>query len=131
MAYFNIGLLGCNAVWTCRVIPTVQRNILPQFSELMSWAIVPTYKSETSLKFNRIIPTSKTLWEPHICLKVSHVPFVNTVAHQKLLIMLNNISITILLSLHMYKSEIGVRRVTNEILWKLRMSAQRTLQTWG
>jgi hypothetical protein len=30
----NVGLLGCNTMWTCRQIPTFWRNILPQSSAL-------------------------------------------------------------------------------------------------
>jgi hypothetical protein len=29
----HVGLVGCNAVWTCRWIPTFRRNILPPSSE--------------------------------------------------------------------------------------------------
>jgi hypothetical protein len=33
--FVDVGLLGCNAMWTCKQIPTFRRNILPPSSGLM------------------------------------------------------------------------------------------------
>jgi hypothetical protein len=48
----NIGLLGCNSVWTCRQIPTFQRNILLPSSGLKYVPLKCWYPPTSPQRYN-------------------------------------------------------------------------------
>jgi hypothetical protein len=51
--YLAVGLLGCDAVWTCRYIPTFWRNILPLSSALIMKTVCFTETSVSTYKSTR------------------------------------------------------------------------------
>jgi hypothetical protein len=71
--YFNgadIAVLGCDTVWTCRLIPTFWRNILSPSSALNMETV--SLKHGNYLQIHMASQprtttwTSSLLWEPHI-----------------------------------------------------------------